>query len=173
MSQLGYHNTLQPQPSKSLLPLIRKQKQSIPVPNNPNHRIPPMKPHRMLIGPEPPKMPVQIVAEIVTSAQNQQRQNTRKLSRLLPIIVIDNKAIDQSPHSTAHTEWTEDERPHDFVEEVASAGHDEDADGEEDEFCDEGIYVEEDKRAKVDGAALLSHSEVFVHCYDGLVGGWK
>ncbi|GLA03195.1 hypothetical protein AnigIFM60653_002795 [Aspergillus niger] len=70
-------------------------------------------------------------------------------------MVIHNKDICQTAHGTAHTERTEDERPHDFVEKIAGAGHDEDADSEEDDFCDEGIQIEEEKWADVFGRDIL------------------
>ncbi|GKZ66616.1 hypothetical protein AnigIFM50267_000481 [Aspergillus niger] len=95
------------------------------------------------------------------------------MSRLLSVMVIHNKDICQTAHGTAHTERTEDERPHDFVEKIAGAGHDEDADSEEDDFCDEGIQIEEEKWADVAGTAFLGYWEVFFRCYNGLVGVWE
>lgn len=64
----------QPPSSQPLLPPIRKHQQPIPIPNRPNHRIPPMKPHRMFHRPKPPKRAIQIIAQIITIPQYQQRK---------------------------------------------------------------------------------------------------
>lgn len=129
-----------------------------------------MEPHRMLRRPKPPKMPVQVVTQVIARTENEKRQDTGEMSGLFAVVVVDDEAIDQAAHCPAHTEWAEDERPHDFVEEVLRASHDEDADGEEDYFCDERVEPEEEEGADVDGAPLLGGFLVIAG-YDGLVGG--
>lgn len=135
-----------------------------------------MEPHRMLSGPEPPKIPIQIVAQIVAAAEHQQREDAREMRRLFAVVVVDDEQVNQPAHGAAHAQWAEDERPQDLVVKVAGAGHDEDADRQKNGLCNEGTEVEEEKGAKVDGAAFAGAGEVCLSGYDGLVsraGAWS
>lgn len=129
-----------------------------------------MEPHRMLLSPKPPEMPIQIITEVIARAENQQGENPREMRRLLAIVVVDDEDIGQATHCTAHAQRAEDESPHDFVEEVVRSGHDEDANGEEDDFGKERGEPEEEKGADVDLASFLGDFNVGFAGYYGLVG---
>ena len=92
------------------------------------------------------------------------------MRRLFAIKVINDENIYQTTHSAAHTQWAEDECPHDFVKKVARSGHNEDANGEKDDFGEERVEPEQEKGSKVDHASLLSDLNIGFAGYYRLVG---
>jgi hypothetical protein len=69
-------------------------------------------------------------------------RESREMSCLLSVIVVDNEAIYEPSHRSAHPQWAKYQGPQDFIEEVASSGHDKDADSQEDDFGKERIEPE-------------------------------
>ena len=84
--------------------------------------------------------------------------------------MIDNEDIDQATHCATHTQWTEYERPQDLVEEVPSASHDEDTNGEENDFGKDRCQPEEDERTEIDNPSFLGDFDIRFASDNWLVG---
>lgn len=124
----------------------------------------------MLRRPKPPEMPVEVVTKIIARAENQQRQDTSKMSHLFPIVVVNNEVVDQAPHRPAHAQRAENKSPHDFIKEVSGTGHDEYADGKEDNFGEQGVQPEQEEGTDVDVASFLGGFDDVRRGYDRLIG---
>lgn len=95
------------------------------------------------------------------------------MSRFFPIVVVDNEVVYQATHCPAHAQRTEDESPHDFVEQIRGSGHNEYANGEENGFGDQGVEPEEKEGPDVDDASFLGGFDIILRGYDWLVGVGK
>ncbi|GLA08397.1 hypothetical protein AnigIFM60653_009928 [Aspergillus niger] len=155
---------------QSLLALVRKHQQPIPIPDCPDHRIPPMEPHRMLRGSKPSKMSVEIITEIVAAAQQQKRKHAGEMGRLFPVIVVNDEDIDKTSHCSAHAQRAENQSPHNLVEKISSTAHYEDAHSEEYSFGKERIEPEQQEGSEIDTAPLLGDFDVLLSRNQGLVG---